>query len=133
MTPKVRETLNTIIDRFKSGDIPEAVAYSMFPIPNLPSSRWSLLNRTLMFFGGTQDARGIKQWNSVNRYVKKGSKAMYILVPYFRKSDDDREEQQVLTGFGYSPVYKVEDTKGDALEYENIELPDLPFIERAQQ
>jgi hypothetical protein len=50
MTPKVRETLNTIIERFKSGDIPEAVAYSMFPIPNLPSSRWSLLNRTLMFF-----------------------------------------------------------------------------------
>jgi len=29
MTPKVRETLNTIIDRFKSGDIPEAVAYSI--------------------------------------------------------------------------------------------------------
>ena len=133
MTPKVRETLNTIIDRFKSGDIPEAVAYSMFPIPNLPSSRWSLLNRTLMFFSGTQDARGIKQWNSVNRYVKKGSKAMYILVPYFRKSDDDREEQQVLTGFGCSPVYRVEDTKGEPLEYENIELPDLPFIERAQQ
>ena len=133
MTPKVRETLNTIIDRFKSGDIPEAVAYSMFPIPNLPSSRWSLLNRTLMFFSGTQDARGIKQWNSVNRNVKKGSKAMYILVPYFRKSDDDREEQQVLTGFGCSPVYKVEDTKGEPLEYENIELPDLPFIERAQQ
>lgn len=133
MTPKVRETLNTIIDRFKSGDIPEAVAYSMFPIPNLPSSRWSLLNRTLMFFSGTQDARGIKQWNSVNRNVKKGSKAMYILVPYFRKSDDDGEEQQVLTGFGCSPVYRVEDTKGEPLEYENIELPDLPFIERAQQ
>lgn len=133
MTPKVRETLNTIIDRFKSGDIPEAVAYSMFPIPNLPSSRWSLLNRTLMFFSATQDARGIKQWNSVNRYVKKGSKAMFILVPYFRKFDDDREEQQVLTGFGCSPVYKVEDTKGEPLEYENIELPDLPFIERAQQ
>lgn len=133
MTPKVRETLNTIIDRFKSGNIPEAVAYSMFPIPNLPSSRWSLLNRTLMFFSGTQDARGIKQWNSVNRNVKKGSKAMYILVPYFRKSDDDFEGQQVLTGFGCSPVYRVEDTKGEPLEYENIELPDLPFIERAQQ
>ncbi|MCD4820758.1 MAG: hypothetical protein K8R11_01485 [Methanococcoides sp.] len=133
MTPKVRETLNTIIDRFKSGDIPEAVAYSMFPIPNLPSSKWSLLNRTLMFFSGTQDARGIRQWNSANRNVKKGSKAMYILVPYFRKSDDDREEQQVLTWFGCSPVYKVEDTKGEPLEYENIELPDLPFIERAQQ
>lgn len=133
MTPKVRETLNTIIDRFRSGDIPEAVAYSMFPIPNLPSSKWSLLNRTLMFFSATQDARGMKQWNSINRNVKKGSKAMYILVPYFRKSEDDREEQQMLTGFGCGPVFRVEDTTGEPLEYENIQLPDLPFIERAQQ
>ena len=133
MTPKVRETLNTIIDRFKSGDIPEAVAYSMFPIPNLPSSRWSLLNRTLMFFSGTQDARGIKQWNSVNRNVKKGSKAMYILVPYFKKIEEESEQRQILNGFGCRPVFRVEDTKGEPLEYENIELPDLPFIERAQQ
>ena len=133
MTPKVRETLNTIIERFKSGDIPEAVAYSMFPIPNLPSSRWSLLNRTLMFFSGTQDARGIKQWNSANRYVKKGSNAMYILVPYFKKIEEEGEQQQILSGFGCRPVFRVEDTKGEPLDYENIELPDLPFIERAQQ
>lgn len=133
MTPKVRETLNTIIERFRSGDIPEAVAYSMFPIPNLPSSKWSLLNRTLMFFSGTQDARGIRQWNSVNRYVKKSSNAMYILVPYFKKIEEEGEQQQILNGFGCRPVFRVEDTKGEPLEYENIELPDLPFIERAQQ
>ena len=37
MKLKVKETLNKIIDRFESGDIPEAVAYSMFPIPDCVS------------------------------------------------------------------------------------------------
>ena len=41
--------------------------------------------------------------------------------------------EQILNGFGCRPVFRVEDTKGEPLEYENIELPDLPFIERAQQ
>jgi hypothetical protein len=53
---KVKQALESIVQRFKEGDIPEAIAYSMFPIPNIPASRWSLLNRTLMFFAGTSDA-----------------------------------------------------------------------------
>ena len=133
MTPKVRETLDKIIERFKSGDIPEAVAYTMFPIPDLPSTRWSLLNRTLMFLSGTMDARGIRQWNQANRYVKKGTKAIYILVPYFRKVDDDGTEQQVISGFGAKPVFRVEDTNGEPLDYQSMELPDLPLIERAEE
>lgn len=133
MTPKVRETLNKMLDRFKSGDIPEAVAYSMFPIPDLPSSRWSLLNRTLMFISGSMDARGIRQWNRENRYVKKGTKAIYILVPYFKKFDEDGTDKQVISGFGVKPVFRVEDTKGEPLGYQNMELPNLPFIERAEE
>ena len=130
MTPKVKEVLNQIIEKFESGDIPEAVAYSMFPIPDLPCARWSLLNRTLVFLSGSMDARGYRQWNRANRFVKKGTKAIYILVPYFRKDEKD-EGQQRLMGFGASPVFRVEDTDGEPLDYMNIELPDLPFIERA--
>ena len=85
MKPKVKDTLNKIIERFKSGDIPEAVAYSMFLFPDVPSAKWSLTNRTLMFLTGTMDARGIRQWNAVNRYVKRGTKAFYILVPYLKQ------------------------------------------------
>ncbi len=88
MNERVKQTLNIILDKFKSGDIPEAVAYTMFPIPDIPSAKWILLNRTLMFLNGTLDARGIRQWNAVNRYVKKGSKALYILVPYLKKTED---------------------------------------------
>ncbi len=133
MNDKVKQTLKSILDKFKSGDIPEAVAVSMFPIPDIPSSKWSLLNRTLVFLSGTQDARGYRQWQHANRFVKKGSKAIYILVPFIKKSDDGNgDESQVLLGFGCRPVFRVEDTDGEPLDYEQVELPQLPLIERAQ-
>jgi hypothetical protein len=132
MTPKVKEVLDKIIERFERGDIPEAIAFSMFPIPDLPCSKWSLINRTLVFLAGSMDARGFRQWNSVNRSVKKGTKAIYIQVPYFKK-DKEEEDKQKLMGFGASPVFKVEDTDGEPLDYQKINLPELPFIERANE
>jgi hypothetical protein len=80
---KVKQALESIVQRFREGDIPEAIAYSMFPAPNIPASRWSLLNRTLMFLAGTYDARGFRQWKEVGRWVKKGSKSFAILAPRF--------------------------------------------------
>ena len=124
MNDKVKLVLDGIVEQFKAGDIPEAITRSMFPIPDLPSSSWSLLNRTAMFVSGTVDARGYKQWREVNRYVKKGSKAVYILVPIFRKAPDNDTDDQILTGFTAKPVYRSEDTDGEPLEYENIELPE---------
>jgi hypothetical protein len=134
MTPKVKETLDKILARFESGEIPEAVAYSMFPIPEIPCSAWSLLNRTLVFLSGSMDARGFKQWKSVNRYVKKNSKALYILVPYLvKKVEEDREDNQSrLLGFGVCPVFRVEDTDGEPLEYQDMQLPEFPLMDRAR-
>jgi len=135
MNNRVKEVLSIILEKFKSGDIPEAVAYSMFPIPNIPSARWSLINRILMFLSGTHDARGIRQWNRENRYVKKGSKAFYILVPHIKKTEDKEteEEKEVLVGFLARAVFRYEDTDGEPLDYEQIELPDLPLLERARE
>ncbi|MFH1068712.1 MAG: antirestriction protein [Candidatus Glassbacteria bacterium] len=135
MNDKVRATLNSILERFKSGNIPEAIAYSLFPIPNIPSAKWSLINRTLMFLAGTQDARGFKQWLDVNRYVRRGAKAFFILVPYLKKVEDEDtgEEKQVLKGFLTKPVFRVEDTGGEALDYQKIELPRFSLIEKAEE
>ena len=128
MNDRIKQVLDHILKRFKSGDIPAAVAYSMFPAAdNIPSARWSLMNRILMFISGTADARGYKQWLSVNRYVKKGSKCFYILVPYIRKVEDEEtgEEKETLLGFMSRPVFRYEDTDGEPLEYKEIELPNL--------
>jgi hypothetical protein len=135
MNDRIKEILDGILERFKSGDIPEAVAYSMFPIQDIPSAKWSILNRILMWVAGTQDARGFRQWNEVNRYVKKGSRGFYILVPHIRKVEDEQTgiEQQVLVGFLTRAVFRYEDTDGEPLTHEEIETLDLPLIERAKE
>ena len=135
MNNKVKQVLGTILEKFKSGDIPEAVAYSMFPIADIPSAKWSILNRTLMFLSGTQDGRGYRQWNEANRFVKKGSKAFYILVPHITKTEDEEtgKEKEALVGFLARAVFRYQDTDGEPLDYEQIELPDLPLIERAEE
>jgi len=38
-----------------------------------------------------------------------------------------------LKGFIAGPVFKVEDTDGEPLEYEELELPDLPLLDRAEE
>ena len=135
MNDKVKATLNSVLERFKTGNIPEAIAYSLFPIPNIPSAKWSLINRTLMFLAGTQDARGFKQWLDANRYVRRGAKSFSILVPYLKKVEDEEsgEEKQVLKGFLTKPVFRVEDTGGEALDYQKIELPRFTLIEKAEE
>jgi antirestriction protein ArdC len=132
---KVKQALESIVQRFKEGDIPEAIAFSIFPIPNIPASRWSLLNRTLMFFSGTNDARGFRQWQEVGRHVKKGSKAFTILAPRFIKKDTENEEEAktILIGFLAVPVFRVEDTEGEPLDYQDIELPEFPLMEVAKE
>lgn len=134
MNQKIKTVLNTILEAFETGDIPEAVAVASFPpIGDIPSAHWSFTNRTIQFINGTVDARGYRQWLAVGRQVKKGSKAIYILVPCFKKQKDEdmEEEKKTLTFFKAMPVFKVEDTDGEPLDYQSIELPELPLIERA--
>ena len=61
MNEKVKKVLESILDTFKSGKIPEAVALASFPVPDIPSTQWSFMNRTIMFLSGTMDARGFRQ------------------------------------------------------------------------
>ena len=135
MNDNVKQVLNVIVEKFKSGEIPEAVALASFPIPNIPSSRWSFTNRTLMFVFGTGDARGYRQWQEVNRWVKKGAKAIYIFIPCIKKEVDEEtgEEKEFLKYFKSSPVYRYEDTDGEKLDYEQPEVPDLPLLDRAKE
>jgi hypothetical protein len=135
-TEKIKSVLDDILEQFKNGkNIPEAIAYTIFPVANLPSSSWSLFNRIIVLFSDTSDARGYRQWQAVNRQVKKGSKAIYILVPWLKKKEDEKtkEEKEILFGFMSAPVFRVEDTEGEPLAYQNLTLPDLPLIDRAKE
>lgn len=159
MYEKVRQALEGVLKKFESGNIPEAIAYSTFPIYDIPSARWSLLNRILMFIAGTQDARGYRQWEEVGRYVKKGAKSFSILAPRLvrkvvkngngngseepivevRGEEEGRVQPEneekvitVLAGFLAVPVFRVEDTEGEPLAYEKIKVPEFPLLEVAR-
>jgi antirestriction protein ArdC len=137
MDARINAALTSILSQFKSGDIPETVSYSMFPAADdIPSANWSLLNRTLMFIGGTSDARGFRQWAEAGRYVRKGERArIFILVPFFKKhkEEESEEEAKFLTGFGIKAVFAYEQTEGPELGYRQIEVPDLPLLEKAKE
>ena len=134
MTNRIKEVLDGILTKFESGDIPKAVAISTFPMNDMPSSRWSFLNRLIMYLSGTVDARGFRQWQQVGRSVKGGSKAFYIMVPRItRKETEKGEEEQIVSGFLAKPVFKYEDTAGKPLKIKTPKLPDLPLIEKAKE
>ena len=134
MNEKVKAVLDGILERFKLGDIPEAVALASYPVADIPSAQWSFFNRTAMFLAGTADARGFRQWKEVNRYVRKGARAFHILVPcFYKKEDEQGEERHFLGGFKCAPVFRYEDTEGEELDYKQIKLPEIPLLERAEE
>ncbi|HEY3489589.1 MAG TPA: ArdC family protein [Candidatus Deferrimicrobiaceae bacterium] len=134
MSHNVREVLDGIVEKFKSGDIPKAVAFSVFPVPNIPSSTWSFRNRILMILAGTGDARGFRQWQEVGRSVKKGAKAFYIHIPLIRVREcDDDGTETILKGFRIMPVFRYEDTTGKPVEHPEMDLSSLPLLEKAEE
>lgn len=128
MNSRTQEVLSGILERFKTGDIPDAIALASYPKFQVPSNSWSL-----MLISGTDDARGWRQWQQAKRFIKQGAKAIYILVPYVTKTLDKKtgETNYALKGFVPRPVFKVQDTDGEPLDYQELELPDFPLMERA--
>jgi len=134
MKDRIKQTLTSILEEFKSGQIPETVAYAAFPPFKVPSVKWSLLNNILMMINGTRDARGFKQWLEVNRRVKKGAKAFYIFAPRIKKEKKGQSEiEESLIGFLAIPVFKVEDTEGEPLDYEQTGIKEFPLMDKAKE
>ena len=125
---KAEEVLRGVIRLFSEKQFPETCAKAFIAAPEVPSSSWSLGNQILMLSSGTSDARGYRQWNKVYRNVRRGAKAVYILVPMKRNTTDEKtgEEKTVTVGFGAVPVFRYEDTEGMPLEqYQPKRLPPL--------
>ena len=114
---KAESAATLILEAFRSGNLPKALA----PVfvnrkDDVPCRRWSWSNQLLAALSGTSDARGYRQWETVGRHVKKGSKSFPILCPCIRKfEDNDGEEKTALYGFTSAPVFRLEDTEGEPL------------------
>ena len=134
---KAKVCLQRIVDLFKAGNIPKALAVATIPPQSdIPSAKWSISNRILQFLADTSDARGFRQWQKAARKVKKGAKAFCILGPKARtvKETDDggvETEKVIVAGFFAIPVFRAEDTDGEPLPYEPATPP--PLVEGAGQ
>jgi antirestriction protein ArdC len=131
---RINQTLNGILEVFKSGEIPACVAFASFPPFKIPSAKWSYLNHIMMAINGTNDGRGYRQWIAAGRHVKKGAKAFYIFAPRIKKEKNEKgEEETALIGFLEIPVFKVQDTEGDPLDYEQTGIQEFPLMEKAKE
>jgi len=134
---KAKVCLQRIVDLFREGNIPKALAVATIPPQkDIPSAKWSLSNRLLQFLADTSDARGFRQWQKAARKVKKGAKAFCILGPKARtvKETDDagmETEKVIVAGFFAIPVFRAEDTDGEPLSYEPATPP--PLVDVAEQ
>lgn len=133
-----QEAVDRLLEMYQKGEMPEAVSWSIIRRRKgevaIPSDKWSIGNQMLMYAYGTADARGFKQWNSVNRFVKQGSRAIHILAPCTKKitvknPDTGMEEEKIfIAGFRPIPVFRIEDTDGEpvpVVDYTPEELPPL--------
>lgn len=142
-TQIIKDSIDSLMEMFKSGEFPEKIALSIIRRhegDTIPADDWSLGNRTLMLAQGTTDARGYKQWMEVNRFVKKGSRAIYILAPLTRKiretdkATGEEKDTVIITGFRPIPVFPVEATDGEPLpNFDYVPKTFPPFFDVAEK
>lgn len=130
-TKRANLLLADLAKKFSEESFPDVAGEAYLERMSIPSDAWSYFNRLYMMLEGTRDARGYRQWQSVNRHVRKGSKAIYILGPrHVSVKEKDEEtgeskEAKILVGFRCIPVFRVEDTEGVPVEYVR-DPPPLP-------
>jgi len=136
-TDKAEASLSKVIEAFRDGTIADKCAVATFPMPEIPAAAWTLNNRWLAFAQtGEADCRGFRQWKAVGRSVSKGERSAYILRPMMAKgrakdgAGDDEEQRCV--GFAPVAVFAAGQTDGEPLEYQDVQVPDLPLLDVAQ-
>jgi antirestriction protein ArdC len=65
---------------------------------------------------GATRVAGFHAWRKLNRTVRKGEKALWILAPMMRRrSDTDGEDERTVWGFKFVPVFDIDQTDGEEL------------------
>lgn len=88
-------------------------------------SKYSFTNQ-LYIFSQMKEARtlkGIREWNKLNRTIKKGEKAIKIISPikkYLISDDEDDEKVQKVIGYKFSYLFDISQTEGEKIN--NFEI-----------
>jgi antirestriction protein ArdC len=83
--------------------------------------RYSANNAMLIMLqtgGSATKVAGFRAWQRMNRFVRKGEKAIYVLAPMVYNRDDTADADDrtsVIKGFKYVPVFDVSQTDGEEM------------------
>ncbi len=58
---------------------------------------------------------GFNAWRKLNRFVRTGEKAIWVLAPMIYKNAEDGETDRVIRGFKFVPVFDIAQTDGEEL------------------
>ena len=135
LTDKANHALDTVIDRFRTGDLSPIVdIIKLRHAGDIPSAKWSLGNQVLAYIQtGSLDCRGYRQWQRAGRQVPAKTSAAWILGPSTYKVEDEHGEETTITkGFHGIPVFPDHITEGDPLDNQHTpnELPPLVDLAR---
>lgn len=140
---RVRAIGDEILTAFEEGTVAKALAtvfLSNTPDCEIPSDKWSLMNRLVVALAGHRMAAGFRQWKALGRHVQKGEKAVHILRPWTATAAEDDEARgveegdTVVVGYGTVPVFGYSQTEGEplpGLEEQERFLDSLPLVEVA--
>jgi len=114
---KASEVAEKVLEAFRE---PSRLPAALAPVfirrkDSIPCNAWSWGNRLIVALHDHSDARGFRQWQQVNRFVREGERAVYILAPITRRIEKDDDEQLVTVGFKAMPVFGLEQTGGEPL------------------
>ena len=126
---KAESAASRILDAFRSGDLPKALApVFVHRKDNAPCRSWSWSNQLLTALAGYSDARSYRDWQAIGRQVKKGEKSFHILEPcprtFTKKNAETGVEEKVtiVRSFKAGPRFGAEQTEGDPLPLPDPEV-----------
>ncbi|QDV69015.1 hypothetical protein Poly24_27290 [Rosistilla carotiformis] len=138
MKNKAEEAAKQILSAFESPEsLPGPIARVIVNRRDgSPCRKWSWRNQLIVAINGYSEARGFRQWDKVERRVKKGEKSIRILSPLSKSIKDKNDEDRIMVyGFRGTPVFGIEQTEGKPITGCDREvlawLNDLPLREVA--
>jgi len=96
--------------------------------------QYSLYNQIILCFAGCSQVAGYKKWKTLGRTVKKGGKAVWILAPWLKKVEvekdgEEKKERKILHGFFSVPVFDIGQTEGEPIKRGLTTGSDIDFEE----
>lgn len=125
--------MEAIMNQYRNwNEAVETAKFHKYSISNLILANHQLHLRT---GHGIELLAPYKRWNKVNRYVKKGEKAVYILAPISKKIEEATEnEAEYITWFKKVPVFDLSQTDGEPILNDNVKgISNMSFNELLQK